>query len=111
MRLYEIMANGCVPFFTDIELCPPKTLESIPKHSLLSIKEMRGILLELKEGYTHSPDTPFIGDTRPILSGKISSDFNNDTFQEYREFLLDWTRNDLTTEATANYLMDKLCSI
>jgi len=31
MRHYEIIANGCIPFFPDIETCPPKILSRFPK--------------------------------------------------------------------------------
>ena len=31
LRHYEILANGCVPIFIDIEKCPPNTLARLPK--------------------------------------------------------------------------------
>jgi len=31
MRHYEILANGCVPYFPDIEKCPPNTMALFPK--------------------------------------------------------------------------------
>lgn len=31
LRHYEIMANGCIPIFNDLENCPPQTLTTIPK--------------------------------------------------------------------------------
>ena len=31
MRHYEIMANGCVPYFPDIENCPELTMKTFPK--------------------------------------------------------------------------------
>jgi hypothetical protein len=32
MRHYEIMANGCLPYFPDIEKCPLFTMVMLPKH-------------------------------------------------------------------------------
>jgi hypothetical protein len=31
MRHYEIIANGCIPYFPDIEKCPPNTMALFPK--------------------------------------------------------------------------------
>jgi hypothetical protein len=35
MRHYEILANRCIPFFTDLELCPVYTLSTFPKEIIL----------------------------------------------------------------------------
>jgi len=35
MRHYEIIANGCIPYFKDIEQCPPNTLYLFPKELIL----------------------------------------------------------------------------
>jgi hypothetical protein len=35
MRHYEIMANGCIPYFPDIEKCPPNTMALLPKHLIV----------------------------------------------------------------------------
>lgn len=32
MRHYEIMANGCIPYFPNIEECPVNTMALLPKH-------------------------------------------------------------------------------
>ena len=31
MRHYEILANGCLPYFIELESCPPPTLHNFPK--------------------------------------------------------------------------------
>ena len=33
-RHYEILMNGCIPFFLEIDKCPNKTLEKLPKDLL-----------------------------------------------------------------------------
>jgi hypothetical protein len=35
MRHYEILANGCIPWFTDIDKCPPQTMTHFPKEIVL----------------------------------------------------------------------------
>ena len=35
MRHYEIIANGCLPYFPDIEQCPLFTMVLLPKHLLI----------------------------------------------------------------------------
>ena len=35
MRHYEILANGCIPYFPDIENCPSNTMALLPKELLL----------------------------------------------------------------------------
>jgi len=40
MRHYEILANNCIPYFTDLEDCPKQTLTNLPKELLLEAKEL-----------------------------------------------------------------------
>lgn len=40
MRHYEILANHCIPYFTDLEECPNKILTNLPKELLLEAKEL-----------------------------------------------------------------------
>ncbi len=35
MRHYEIMANGCIPYFPGIEHCPPNTMALLPKDLII----------------------------------------------------------------------------
>lgn len=37
LRHYEIMGNGCVPIFLDIEDCPQRTMEPFPKELFLKL--------------------------------------------------------------------------
>lgn len=54
LRHYEIMANGCVPWFLDVEHCPPTTMTFLPKQELCLAKKLldsRGLgFFETKEG-------------------------------------------------------------
>jgi hypothetical protein len=54
MRHYEILANGCLPYFPCIEHCPPFTMVNLPKHLFLRSnalfeKMKKSIPLHLKE--------------------------------------------------------------
>lgn len=40
LRHYEILANGCVPYFDEIEECPRKCCVYLPKHKLIEAKKM-----------------------------------------------------------------------
>ena len=37
LRHYEILMNGCIPLFLNIEDCPKLTLTTLPKDRLLNI--------------------------------------------------------------------------
>jgi len=76
LRHYEILANGCLPYFKDIEECPAETMVNFPKHIVSDIK--RKI-----EGNTPIPETEY---------------------QELVNVLLDYTRTHLTTQALIKYI-------
>lgn len=40
MRHYEILANGCLPYFVDISKCPEQTMTTFPKHLCIELKEL-----------------------------------------------------------------------
>jgi len=48
MRHYEILANNCIPYFTDLEECPSKILTNLPKKLLLEAKELANNFEEQK---------------------------------------------------------------
>ena len=39
LRHYEILANGCIPYFTDLSNCPQRILHSFPKKLILQAME------------------------------------------------------------------------
>lgn len=40
MRHYEILANGCVPYFIDIENCPLNTMYLLPKELFIEANKL-----------------------------------------------------------------------
>jgi hypothetical protein len=86
MRHYEILANGCIPYFPDLNLCPKNTLSLLPKN----------LLLEGNKLYN----------TFPSQLDKVSPE----TLNEYKVLLtemLDYIKKYLTTSAMANYILEK----
>ncbi len=43
LRHYEILANGCVPHFIDLEHCPSHTMTNLPKRFLLKARRWPGV--------------------------------------------------------------------
>ena len=43
MRHLEIMANGAVPFFTDLQELPAKTMQHYPKHLFQKALSLTGV--------------------------------------------------------------------
>jgi len=40
LRHYEILANRCIPYFPDLDSCPPATMVFLPKYELLAVKKI-----------------------------------------------------------------------
>jgi hypothetical protein len=87
MRHYEIMANGCIPVFQDIERCPPRTMALLPKDLFVE-----GNALYSKIGT------------------KQLAHLTSEETAEYTQLihkLLDYTRTYVTTVSLAQYVLDK----
>jgi hypothetical protein len=41
LRHYEILMNGCIPYFVDLENCPSTTMTDFPKEIVLEMNRMR----------------------------------------------------------------------
>lgn len=76
MRHYEILANSCIPYFPDIEKCPSTTMANFPKK----------IIMETNRFYEK-------GNCPKML------------YEYYANWLLDYTREYLTTRELAKYIL------
>ena len=85
MRHFEIIANGCVPYFPGIEGCPPLTMALLPKN----------LILEGNALYKRFLDS---GLTQENISAH--TDLTNRFLQ--------YTRDHLTTRRLAEYVLDKI---
>jgi hypothetical protein len=86
MRHYEILANGCIPYFLDLENCPPNIMPLFPKQLVLEAMNLPGV------SYLHID----------------RSVFDEKRYYEILQELLDYTRKILTTRNIAKYLLDTI---
>jgi hypothetical protein len=70
LRHYEIMMNGCIPLFQNLENCPELTLTTLPKKEIIDMCKER----------------------KPNI--------------EFCEFILQYTKNNLTTKHTINKIIN-----
>ena len=85
MRHYELMANGCIPYFLDIQECPKNTMSLLPKNLFI---EGNMLFNKLQKKRT----------------------FTVTDIQEYKALatkMIEFTRTNLTTEVMANYILNK----
>ena len=89
MRHYEILANGCIPYFLEIEKCPINTMKLLPKQ----------LFIESNELY----DT--------VFKNKKLQDINQEDINKYenvRDKLFNYTKTYLTTDNMAKYLLKSI---
>tara|TARA_B100001063_G_C16700898_1_gene522483 strand:- start:45 stop:1037 length:993 start_codon:yes stop_codon:yes gene_type:complete len=113
-RHYEILMNGCIPFFLDLENCPKLTINNFPKKKILDINRKYETIL--------SYYNPFQIFKKKFLNIKRINKFftykfkkldpqkyfeENDELLNCKIDLLDYTKKNLTTENLGNYLIDK----
>jgi hypothetical protein len=84
MRHYEILANGCIPYFVDIDKCNPNTMYLLPRHLIREAMNLEGVSY-LKIDH---------------------SKFNKAKYYEILDKLLEYTRKHLTAKNMAAYLLE-----
>jgi hypothetical protein len=89
MRHYEILANGCIPYFLNIENCPKNTMYLLPKNLLIQSNTLYEINFKNKN----------INE----LSQKEIDEYNI-----LQKKLLEYTKNYLTTEKMAEYILKNI---
>jgi len=91
LRHYEIMVNGCIPMFLDLEHCPRDTLSSFPKDLVGEANRLFGPLVD------------------PTLSGDdLVGVVDRSVYLDYRHRMLDHVRNHCTVLANARYVLRTL---
>ena len=86
LRHYEILANGCIPYFLNIENCPINTMYLLPKELFIQSNK----LYESKFKNT---------DISKLKQEEINE------YNLLREKLLEYTKKYLTTEKMAEYIL------
>lgn len=87
LRHYEIIANGCIPYFPGIEECPKNTMALYPKH----------LQYEANSLYRRLKDT----------SIETLSDNDKQECYNLANKFLTYTQNTLTTGKMAEYILEK----
>lgn len=86
MRHYEILANGCIPYFIGLENCDDNTMHFLPRKLIFKAMNLDGV------SYM-----------------KIDhAKFDKGQYLEILDELLSYTRQYLTTRAMATYLLRKI---
>lgn len=83
MRHYEIIANGCIPYFIDIENCPKNTMYLLPKELIIEGNSL------YKKFY------------------KNPSESMNE-YYELQQKMMDYTKEHLTTKKMAQYVLSQI---
>jgi len=87
LRHYEIMANGCIPYFPNIENCPVNTMALLPKNLIIEGNK-------LYEKYKNRN-----------INELLSDEFNECT--DLAQKFVDYTRLNLTTNKITEYILNK----
>ncbi len=110
LRHYEIIAAGCIPYFTDIEACPRETLFNFPKDLCVTAKKLRGVYPELTEKVTPPFTTEKVvvgtGGNNLVEYMKINYEFDINRYTELLTKFMNYARQHLTTEAMAEYILN-----
>jgi hypothetical protein len=81
MRHYEILANGCIPIFLDIDKCPEMTMTYFPNQRCAQV----------------------VNDLQTIPINQV--------YDKHLEWFIDYTNENLTTKALAKYFINKITKI
>ena len=94
LRHYEIMANGCIPIFKDLEHCPKQTLITFPKEIVTNaIQELQP--LEVLESSSTNDSSGHWYEKK-------------DAYDTHVKNMLQHLRENCSTSATVQYFLSKL---
>lgn len=83
LRHYEILINGCIPYFIDLDKSPSETMAFLPKDLIREAMNLEGV------SYLHIDH----------------SKFNKEKYFEILNKLMEYTRNTLTSKKIAEYVL------
>jgi len=90
LRHYEILMNGCIPYFCDLDIVPKEVLSLYPKDKINETNEFYQKIKNYSiEEFNNHPNLVKI--------------YNN-----HLEYLIQFTKDHLTTEQMVKYVLDKL---
>ena len=111
LRHYEILMNGCLPLFLNLENCPIHTMVNFPKEDILGIKKNYDFILN---SYFPTKIYKFkFLDLQKFLNYFFSKKLKIENFIEQtkevfelKSKLLDFTKENLTTSKLADYVIN-----
>ena len=114
LRHYEILANGSIPLFIKLDDCPNNTLTSLPKEKLLKFYNLYNKILNyynpLKIYKKRFRDiSKFYCYGKNFFKKLPSADSfikKNQEINQIRNYLLEYTKNNLTSEKLAEYVIN-----
>ncbi len=116
LRHYEILMNGCIPIFLNLENCPFHTMVNFPKKNILDIKKRYEFILS---SYFPTKIYKFkFLDLKKFLNYFFSKKLKIENFIEQKQEvfelkskLLDFTKENLTTSKLADYVINTVYKI
>ncbi len=123
IRHYELIANGCVPFFLDIEKCPERTMTFYPKVISSIAKLCSGVDPNIEgwnplySSYAGKEDPEYYYDRNDLFKaadlvrGPGTIDFDKFNQQQYNTLLAglqEHLMQCLTTEKMAGYMLERM---
>lgn len=117
LRQYEIMMCVTIPFFLGIQKCPPPTMTSLPKKLLETIQEQYFYVFSNRPTKGYVPGDPSYRDLEKwypdnrCMEGSFDLAKEDPKVLELCAFMREYSLENLTTEACANYILGKVRSL
>lgn len=108
LRHYEILCNGCMPLFIDIENCPKTICTTLPKDILIEYYKKSNLydIFDMNGKFVYDKSNKIIlnRDLNVISNLKINEDFYQ-LYYEYLNKLIEFSKLKLSTVELAKYVL------
>ena len=115
LRHYEILMNGCIPLFLNLENCPDQTMVNFPKEKLINLRKKYDSVLKyfnplkiFKKKFLNLNNITNIFTYKMLKNNVDDYLIKNQEILELKEELLNYTKLNLTTEHSVRYILSKL---
>ena len=116
LRHYEILASGSLPFFLNLENCPSLTCSTLPKREIKKVFSKYNFVINyynpfkyLKKRYRNYDS--FLKFLKNCFKKKLNSEeliIKYPDLNETRNFMLEYTKKELTSEKLCDYVLKNL---
>ena len=115
LRHYEILMNGCIPLFLNLENCPDQTMVNFPKEKLINLRKKYDSVLKyfnplkiFKRKFLNLDNITNLFTYKLLKNNVDDYLIKNQEILEIKEELLNYTKLNLTTEHLVKYILSKL---